>query len=100
MKEVLAHLMSLTDDFLVFSSMQAANTFSLSLRAVLVQDICEQVEIVCGMLGTERGVTFQVFANDELRAMRVILLLFPLNVAVFCCLSCFLFIASNPAILA
>jgi signal transduction histidine kinase len=75
MKEVLAHLMSLTNDFLVFSSIQAENTFSLSLRAVLMPDICKQVEMVCGIMATERGVTFQVFCSDELNAMQVFLLL-------------------------
>jgi hypothetical protein len=76
MKEVLAHLMSLTNDFLVFSSIQAENTFSLSLRALLVPDICKQVEMVCGIMATERGVTFQVFCSDELYAMRVSPLIF------------------------
>jgi hypothetical protein len=88
MKEVLVHLMSLTNDFLVFSSMQAANTFSLSLRAVLLPDICKQVEMVCGMLATERGVTFQVFSSDELKTMRVSLLLLPSQ-------CCCIFVASH-----
>jgi hypothetical protein len=75
MKEVLAHLMSLTNDFLVFSSMQAKSAFSLSLRPVFLPDVCKQVEMVCGIMGTESGVKFQVFCSAELKAMRVCLLL-------------------------
>jgi hypothetical protein len=60
----------------VFSSMQAKSTFSLSLRKVRMAEVCRQVEMVCGILATERGSTFQVLCSEELKEMPVCLSLF------------------------
>jgi CheY-like chemotaxis protein len=60
MRDVLAHLMSLADDFLVFSSMNSSSTFSLRLARTTLSEVCKRVEMVSGTLATEKGSTFVV----------------------------------------
>jgi signal transduction histidine kinase len=74
MRDVLAHLKSLVDDFLVFSSM-TSSTFSLNLSQALLPDVCSQVERVCGVLATEKGSTFKISIGEGLTLVPVLLLL-------------------------
>jgi CheY-like chemotaxis protein len=60
MRDVLAHLMSLADDFLVFSSINLSGTFSLRLARTTLSEVCKRVEMVSGTLATEKGSTFVV----------------------------------------
>jgi signal transduction histidine kinase len=73
MRDVLAHLLSLADDFLIYSSITAKSEFSLKLEWVVLADVCKRVEMVCGTLATERGSTFKVTLSDALSAMPVAL---------------------------
>jgi signal transduction histidine kinase len=76
MRDVLAHLMSLADDFLIFSCMQAKNAFSLKLLSNKLGDVTDQVERVCRTLAKEKGNTFMVeFVGQNLSAMLVVLVL-------------------------
>jgi hypothetical protein len=77
MHDVLAHLMSLADDFLIFSSMQAKSAFSLRLERVMLSNICNRLKMVCGTLAIEKGSTFKVTLSETLSAMPVDLALAP-----------------------
>jgi hypothetical protein len=71
MRDVLAHLMSLADDFLTFSSMTANSAFSLRPGQVMLADICKRVEMVCRTVATEKGSTFKITLSDTLSKMPV-----------------------------
>jgi signal transduction histidine kinase len=71
MRDVLAHLLSLADDFLIYSSITAKSEFSLKLEWVVLSDVCKRVKMVCGTLATERSSTFIVSLSDALSAMPV-----------------------------
>jgi hypothetical protein len=76
MRDVLAHLMSLADDFLIFSCMQAKNAFSLKFLSNKLGDVINQVERVCRTLAMEKGSTFIVeFVGQNLSAMLIFLVL-------------------------
>jgi signal transduction histidine kinase len=75
MRDVLADLMSLANDFLIFSRMQAG-TFSLDVRRAMLLDVINQVTVVCGTLATKKGSTFIVEClSHDLSAMLVFLVL-------------------------
>jgi hypothetical protein len=66
MKDVLKHLMSLADDFLVFSSLNSGGSFSLNLARAKLSKICKRVEMVSGALAKEKGSVFTVTCGEEL----------------------------------
>jgi hypothetical protein len=66
MKGVLKHLMSLADDFLVFSSLNPSASFSLNLARAKLSKICKRVEMVSGALAKEKGSAFTVTCGEEL----------------------------------
>jgi hypothetical protein len=66
MKDVLKHLMSLADDFLVFSSLNSSASFSLKLASATMSKICKRVEMVSGTLAKEKGSAFIVTCGEEL----------------------------------
>jgi hypothetical protein len=73
MQEMLAHLMSLADDFLIYSSITSDSEFSLRLERLVLSDVCKRVELVCGTLAREKGSMFIVSLCDKLSEMPVAL---------------------------
>jgi signal transduction histidine kinase len=71
MRDVLKHLMSLADDFLVFSSLNSSAKFSLKLVRATLSTICEQVELVIGTLAIEKGITFSLSPSELLNKLLV-----------------------------
>jgi light-regulated signal transduction histidine kinase (bacteriophytochrome) len=75
MRDVLADLTGLADDFLIFSRMQA-RTFSLEVGSVMLLEVINQVTVVNEKLTTEMGRTFEVEClSHDLSAMLVFLVL-------------------------
>jgi signal transduction histidine kinase len=78
MRDVLKHLMSLADDFLVFSSLNSKVAFSLKLEDTSLSTICKRVQMVSGSLAKEKGIQFVVARAQSFDAMSVCNIFYPL----------------------